>query len=137
VSSKELNKTSSNEQLDEENRDWSRCGGSTACSRQPRRKFVSTLRVFDKQGTFCPERRPTSVAIKPESVVKNLLDDGIGRHPRATAQAIFPSAAQFACLEDTFHQSNRSRAAAGDHDKPLPTDWWLFLTASASRPRSV
>jgi hypothetical protein len=33
------------EQLDEENRDWSRCGVSTACSRPPRREFVSSSTV--------------------------------------------------------------------------------------------
>jgi hypothetical protein len=33
-----------------------------------------------QRGNILPRRRPVSVAIKPESAVNNLSDDGIDRH---------------------------------------------------------
>jgi hypothetical protein len=48
--------------------------------RATKAQIVSLLRVFIKEGTFCARGRPVSVAIKPESAVNNLSDDGIDRH---------------------------------------------------------
>jgi hypothetical protein len=55
-------------------------GEKAETGRATKAQIVSLVRVFIKEGTFCARGRPVSVAIKPESAVNNLSDDGIDRH---------------------------------------------------------